>query len=258
MLLVLRRPRPERQSQRAVCHSATELCDDSQNEILLNTIQQFQPDAQMAVFYRACNTAGMYLRFLLLPRDTYFSPLTAGPLRHDSLARVGTLRMLPIVVLWLAQATGGVQPGGVPTQTPVPHVTPDLASASADPSKEAANVPSPVVTPDPLSASPEVLATVPPDEHGFNGVLVGDNATEGEIEALEGHEGDLAPSIMKNLAVADENPLCTSWAEAGECIKNPQYMFVACAHACGALQYSDIEADCSGWAQHGECEKNPG
>ena len=54
-----------------------------------------------------------------------------------------------------------------------------------------------------------------------------------------------------------ENPLCHSWAVEGECMRNPQYMWSACAHACGSLTYIDADQDCPGWAENGECEKNP-
>lgn len=53
------------------------------------------------------------------------------------------------------------------------------------------------------------------------------------------------------------NPLCASWAEDGECIRNPQYMFKSCPSACASLVYTDLDDDCGGWATAGECEKNP-
>ena len=56
----------------------------------------------------------------------------------------------------------------------------------------------------------------------------------------------------------DDNELCRSWALQGECIRNPQFMWSSCMHACSSLTYVDAEADCSGWTAAGECEKNPG
>ena len=41
----------------------------------------------------------------------------------------------------------------------------------------------------------------------------------------------------------------------GECIRNPQFMWMSCVHACNSLKYADAEADCAGWARMGECEK---
>ena len=55
---------------------------------------------------------------------------------------------------------------------------------------------------------------------------------------------------------SDDNPLCVSWAQDGECIRNPQFMWVGCPHACQSQTYVDVETDCPSWASNGECEKN--
>ena len=54
-------------------------------------------------------------------------------------------------------------------------------------------------------------------------------------------------------AEGSSNPLCPSWAESGECIRNPQYMWSVCAGACSALSYIDADESCAGWAEVGEC-----
>ena len=56
----------------------------------------------------------------------------------------------------------------------------------------------------------------------------------------------------------DDDPQCGAWAEAGECIRNPQFMFAECSEECNSQVYVDAEDDCHGWADAGECEKNPG
>mmetsp|Transcript_61996 Transcript_61996/g.103059 ORF Transcript_61996/g.103059 Transcript_61996/m.103059 type:complete len:553 (+) Transcript_61996:11-1669(+) len=55
----------------------------------------------------------------------------------------------------------------------------------------------------------------------------------------------------------DQNPLCAPWARSGECMRNPQYMWQACAHACGEQNYVDTDELCSAWTESGECENNP-
>ncbi|EOD36841.1 hypothetical protein EMIHUDRAFT_449114 [Emiliania huxleyi CCMP1516] len=49
---------------------------------------------------------------------------------------------------------------------------------------------------------------------------------------------------------------CEGWARAGECIRNPQYMFSACGAACELPSYLDLDKDCASWANSGECEAN--
>ena len=77
----------------------------------------------------------------------------------------------------------------------------------------------------------------------------------------ESEEAALAARAAKNAASdggakTDDNPLCGSWAQSGECIRNPQYMWAVCSLACGSLSYSDNDPSCAGWAESGECEKN--
>ena len=76
----------------------------------------------------------------------------------------------------------------------------------------------------------------------------------------ESEEAALAARAATNAASegakTDDNPLCGSWAESGECIRNPQYMWAVCSAACGSLSYSDNDLSCAGWAEDGECEKN--
>ena len=51
---------------------------------------------------------------------------------------------------------------------------------------------------------------------------------------------------------------CALWAEAGECVKNPTFMFSECGTACDDQQTKarDTHAECSKWAAKGECEAN--
>ncbi|KAK3606326.1 hypothetical protein CHS0354_041961 [Potamilus streckersoni] len=55
---------------------------------------------------------------------------------------------------------------------------------------------------------------------------------------------------------------CKSWAQAGECDKNPAWMVPNCQRSCGKCSlsgcinlYNDI--DCDTWAASNECDKNP-
>ena len=71
---------------------------------------------------------------------------------------------------------------------------------------------------------------------------------------------------------------CQAWASAGECEKNPKYLYVHCKKSCnqctsslapdhpdsegekrtsGGLECQDQDPSCGGWAAAGECKKNP-
>lgn len=52
------------------------------------------------------------------------------------------------------------------------------------------------------------------------------------------------------------NPFCRGWAEAGECIRNPHFMFATCRHECQTTVYLDTESECVHWSHAGECERN--
>ena len=79
------------------------------------------------------------------------------------------------------------------------------------------------------------------------------DAEEGDAETMPDNAGMVAEG-----SVEDNNAQCHAWAVAGECIRNPQYMFAECNDACNSQVYVDAEDDCHGWASAGECEKNPG
>ncbi|KAF0314120.1 putative tyrosinase-like protein tyr-3 [Amphibalanus amphitrite] len=64
----------------------------------------------------------------------------------------------------------------------------------------------------------------------------------------------------------DMNKSCLSWAERGECGRNPSYMHVYCRLSCSLCQAppkpppspcKDNNSNCAGWASAGECYKNP-
>lgn len=61
-------------------------------------------------------------------------------------------------------------------------------------------------------------------------------------------------------AEVDQDPMCSSWAAAGECTNNAEYMLHTCAKSCSEVkvmtQGGEIE-QCAGWAQQGECTRNP-
>ena len=40
-------------------------------------------------------------------------------------------------------------------------------------------------------------------------------------------------SIFSDEVCEDKNQQCSSWAESGECSKNPAYMLPNCAKSCG-------------------------
>lgn len=76
----------------------------------------------------------------------------------------------------------------------------------------------------------------------------------------------------------DDNASCESWAEGGECEKNPKYMLVNCKKSCKQCtvkpvtvkpvtvkpvtvaptsRCEDSNNNCQSWASRGECDKNP-
>ena len=65
----------------------------------------------------------------------------------------------------------------------------------------------------------------------------------------------------KAAAPKDANTNCPTWAAAGECEANSQYMLTECAHACagggGEAEPQDSHQDCAPWVQDGECYRNP-
>ena len=51
---------------------------------------------------------------------------------------------------------------------------------------------------------------------------------------MEEHKGQEAnTSIFSDEVCEDKNQQCSSWAESGECSKNPAYMLPNCAKSCG-------------------------
>nr|CAD7263089.1 unnamed protein product [Timema shepardi] len=61
----------------------------------------------------------------------------------------------------------------------------------------------------------------------------------------------------------DHNQHCERWATIGECAKNPDYMNIYCARACGACSdggstsCEDRSQHCKYWAKSGQCQENP-
>jgi hypothetical protein len=61
----------------------------------------------------------------------------------------------------------------------------------------------------------------------------------------------------------DANPNCNTWAAAGECDANPEFMRNECAIACAnggnsdSANAQDIHQDCAAWVKDGECYRNP-
>ncbi|CAI9739477.1 metalloproteinase nas-13-like [Octopus vulgaris] len=67
----------------------------------------------------------------------------------------------------------------------------------------------------------------------------------------------------------DDNSSCPTWAQKGECKKNPKYMLVHCKKSCkkcgdgggggggGGKGCVDENKLCATWAGKGECDKNP-
>jgi len=61
----------------------------------------------------------------------------------------------------------------------------------------------------------------------------------------------------------DENKHCQSWAEKGECKRNPAYMLESCKKACASCDTEakktcrDDNTHCVSWAERGECDRNP-
>uniref|UniRef100_A0A7S4WDZ4 Fe2OG dioxygenase domain-containing protein n=1 Tax=Alexandrium monilatum TaxID=311494 RepID=A0A7S4WDZ4_9DINO len=63
---------------------------------------------------------------------------------------------------------------------------------------------------------------------------------------------------LANPDCRDSHTNCEGWAEAGECIKNPEYMATGCCVSCRkvAAHCEDHEQECSNWAASGECRRN--
>jgi len=60
----------------------------------------------------------------------------------------------------------------------------------------------------------------------------------------------------------DLNPNCSSWANSGECDRNPDWMLPNCAKSCNKINNDtapkqDLNQNCSYWANNGECDRNP-
>jgi len=57
----------------------------------------------------------------------------------------------------------------------------------------------------------------------------------------------------------DENKYCATWAEDGECEKNPEWMLKGCPVACKQckIKCDDNNVYCKDWAKADECTKNP-
>ncbi len=76
----------------------------------------------------------------------------------------------------------------------------------------------------------------------------------------------------KDPGCVDNAETCATWADAGECEKNPTFMNRECRYSCNGCSEDDAAAaapkrdpgcadkspDCGLWAQRGECEANPG
>eukprot|EP00439_Symbiodinium_sp_Y106_P011491 s1587_g1.t1 len=74
----------------------------------------------------------------------------------------------------------------------------------------------------------------------------------------------LAASFFPHAAGADQHEHCDSWAEAGECEANPDFMWGSCESSCSRRgprpAAQDVpaydKAHCASWAEVGECEAN--
>ena len=62
-----------------------------------------------------------------------------------------------------------------------------------------------------------------------------------QIDALDGTDPSLAVPSPPPMGCANEHPSCESWAAAGECENNPDYMRQACAGSCGTCSERKIE-----------------
>jgi hypothetical protein len=71
------------------------------------------------------------------------------------------------------------------------------------------------------------------------------------LHALMRAEG-LAPRADRSRL--NKNPKCWGWREAGECMKNADFMRTECPLACAHLE--DRNDECARWAAAGECTKN--
>ena len=137
----------------------------------------------------------------------------------------GLVRVWLCLVLVSASETGSTPPVGTTDGTP--------AAPSSDHEQQAGHA--------------DAMQGMHADTHEMGqGGLTDTGEALGQAELVLDHEDD------------DGAPQCVAWAEAGECIRNPQYMFAECGEACNSLVYVDAEDDCNGWANVGECEKNPG
>ena len=64
---------------------------------------------------------------------------------------------------------------------------------------------------------------------------------------------------LPKVTCEDKNSQCGSWANRGECQKNPRYMRPYCQKSCGLCDdftCRDYNHKCD-WASWGECKRNP-
>ena len=72
----------------------------------------------------------------------------------------------------------------------------------------------------------------------------------------------LSACMLLAMAVAelvDKETMCSSWAAAGECQYNAEYMSTTCAKSCSEVPPNPAgePEQCASWATQGECTRNP-
>ena len=176
----------------------------------------------------------------------------------------------------LPQATNSTDPAGGPAvATDAPATEPNAsAAASTVVPNHGAHAPANTTgTPDAAeqpATLPAAVAALGP-EWAQNATAKSSAAAAESVEAAELPRDAAAMQAISEAAAEeadgehegahpelhDPTELCHAWAEAGECIRNPQYMFSACKQECDSQVYVDGDVDCGGWATNGECEANP-
>ncbi len=63
--------------------------------------------------------------------------------------------------------------------------------------------------------------------------------------------------VASSLPQSNKDEKCDIWAQEGECVYNPNFMWSTCHSSCMSFARDDDER-CNQWAVEGECTNNPG
>ncbi|XP_078588026.1 uncharacterized protein LOC144869039 [Branchiostoma floridae x Branchiostoma japonicum] len=132
------------------------------------------------------------------------------------------------------------------------------------------------------SAPADILRSSPPEPETVTQAIMkqneGLNLYQGDIDGLDPnsrnaiHDATRWPNGVIPYVIGgefsyscfDADGNCGSWASAGECTNNPNFMQGSCPQSCGMCRRSAVDRSCtddnewcSHWAGQGECTNNP-